>query len=831
MPARIRRRITSSRRDEIEKEQEEQSQQIIRPFENVHGFPVSYAASSQSSFLNQPLTIKDTAVLYLSLMKSRSNYLKLCPMFQLYWVKQSSYIKKLMEQDKPIPEHLKKDDVYANRSCILNNDVNARDIMVKLLECGLSMGVHFFEIRVFIAKDERSDTKEEKERMKREREEKKAQREQEKLERKIKREQESKEREERKLQKEIEKREEQLKRKEEQGSTSLGISRNINENQEKGEGSKNLAKSSKTGSKGKKDASNVKEEANSKPKAPVSNTSSSSNTSNHGDLQSPDNQRMIANLNYIGSKNKGLNDLMNEVASGRSTTNQVSLFQKYIREAKLLGPPPHSDEVINELVLKIDNEVIEELRLAEEGNNKEASSGQDGNSQAPEPQNEDVTRKKVSGKNTAKSSNGQGPSDGPTSDKAYRGNLDIEGPSHSRSGIFVKSEQNNSVTYLADPASSQMVIDLSGKKKKMLKKDIPKDQKLTAFQEKYLFNATVLFEFLENPNVRFQFPKFAICEVIEPSTQFNSDNGDNSDNKDILVSFLWIHNQKAMDNYEAELKQYESKIKEQEESDRKAKLEEEEEEKSKIESENKEELAEKSDEENSATINSADMTEENSESKEDATVVVTKQEDETDTVQEQNVEEQAAPAKRRAPPPRRGKKRRRGHPPKKSSAPKPLSPPEEPVYSFSSVSFTIHGIPNKFVPIFVNSLDPVDKVRSRMEHILETGNRITPYQLWYQVDGKLDADLAENARVSLKQEEKKMTGIPTIQEKVEPKKYPKKKKPKEVDQSGNKQTSEASSIVVKAEPSENATASQEARSNEAPVANTNVTQDKVEVHM
>lgn len=80
-----------------------------------------------------------------------------------------------MEQDKPIPGHLKRDDIYADRSCVLNNDINARDIMVKLLECGLTMGVHFFEIRVFIAKDERSDTKEEKERMKRERAEKKAQ--------------------------------------------------------------------------------------------------------------------------------------------------------------------------------------------------------------------------------------------------------------------------------------------------------------------------------------------------------------------------------------------------------------------------------------------------------------------------------------------------------------------------------------------------------------------------------------------------------------------------------------------------------------------------------
>ena len=83
------------------------------------------------------------------------------------------------------------------------------------------------------------------------------------------------------------------------------------------------------------------------------------------------------------------------------------------------------------------------------------------------------------------------------------------------------------------------------KQSKHSKAEIPDDQKLTAFQERYLEDATLLFEFVENPNVRFLLPKDAICEVLPASTMINAENGNNSDNRDILMSFIWIHNQKG----------------------------------------------------------------------------------------------------------------------------------------------------------------------------------------------------------------------------------------------------------------------------------------------
>ena len=63
----------------------------------------------------------------------------------------------------------------------------------------------------------------------------------------------------------------------------------------------------------------------------------------------------------------------------------------------------------------------------------------------------------------------------------------------------------------------------------------------------------------------------------------------------------------------------------------------------------------------------------------------------------------------------------------------------------------------------MNSVNPIKEVQTKMKHILEVGTRTSSFYLWYQVDGKLDEELAENIRVLLNQEEKKMTGIPTIQ--------------------------------------------------------------------
>ncbi|KAI3405712.2 SWC3 [Candida oxycetoniae] len=859
MPPRVRRRITSSQRDEIEKEQEEQSHKIIRPFEDVHSFPVSYSATSQISSISQPLTIKDTGILYLSIIKSRYNILRLCPMFQLYWVKQSSYIKKLLEQDKPVPSHLKKDDVYAGRSCVLNNDISARDIMVKLVDCGMTIGVHFFEIRIFIAKDERSDTKKEKLRNKQERLEKKAQREKEKLERRAKRERDAREREEKKRRREIEKREALLaKAKVEPKESGTSLSPKGSLDLKKTNSNSAMWGTVEEGS-FKLSGGEKKMKAKAKAKTPKSKQSRSV------DMSIVENRLMIDNLNYLARLDPSLNDLMNRVANNNASVGEIILFQKYIEKAKSLGAPPHADEEVLVFLEKVKipedaakdpMDLDEPLHNSQDDMETKETSELNSRSAEEKDTNESVSETEVETTPVQQQSVETEPVQQQSVETEPVQQQSVETEPVQQQSVETEPVQQQLLETVVDtipqdkqkedsPAElstsdspavdsqeniqSDLKIEMvmtdtkkDHKSQKQSKLEISKDQKLTAFQEKYSVNATVLFEFLENVNVRFQFPTYAICEVLEPSTMINAENGDNSDTSDILMSFLWIHNQKKVDEYEAALKDYKEKLRKEDEE--KAKKAEEEKAAQEVASEDvgisaekvedgnqiENEIENEKEKENGNLVVSRDV------SSEDVGTLAEKVQNGNDMVDtetnknnvdgqsEQNViqpenntaefEEQAAPpVKRRGPPPpRRGKKKRKGPISKKSMVPKPLQPPEEPVYLYSSVSFTIHGMPKKFLPILINSVRSVEEVQAKMNHILDVGIRLTPYQLWYQVDGKLDEELAEHTRVELKNEERKMVGIP--QEKPEPKKYPKKKKVKEnLEENSNKENPKESS--------------------------------------
>ncbi|CAI5756489.1 unnamed protein product [Candida verbasci] len=647
MPPRIRRRITSSKKEEIEKEQELLSKSIVRPFDVLNNLPVSYSLPN-IEVLKQPLTVKDSGVLYRSLLKSRTTYLTSCPMFQLYWVKQSSYIRKLMDEGKPIPKHLKRDDTLSERKTVLGNEVNARDIMVKLLDCGLSIGPHSFDVRIFIAKDSRSDTKEDKIQKKKEKEEKKRQRQEEKA---IMEE----ERKQRKIEKEKEKFEKEKEK--------IKIQEQKRREEERRQSDPKKKTTKKQGEK--KQTKNCKKSSN---------------------MQTDENQIMINNLNYIASLKSSLNELMKVVAHGEADSQQILEFQQYIKLAKDLGPPPHKDE---EIVVYLENM-----------NN-------------PTP-------------------------------------IKIEIP----------------------PPLSKEKKPPKEKKVKPPKEIIPRDKKLTAFQELYSHDATLLFEFVENSNTRFQIPKNSICEVLEPSTMINADDGDVSDNKDILISFLWIHNQEEVNEYERKLEEY-NEIKEEEKRKEEEKIKEEEEKKANEEKEKNEE--EKPNENDKIEEDKPEESENKEEEDPDAVEVKHEEEQSTDVRSEEQepIENKEEEPKRRFG---RGRKKKRGPPPRKPATPKEIQPPTEPEIRFTSVSFSLHGIPTKLLPIFLNSVKPLEEVQSYMKHILEVGVRAPSFYLWYQVDGKLDESLAEDIRSELVSEEKRMTGIPTIQEPSEKKVYPKKKK-------------------------------------------------------
>lgn len=739
MPPRIRRRITSARRDEIEKEQHQLSQVINRPFETVAGLPISYNKPPEGHYedvLKQPLTVKDLAVLYTSLLRSRHNYVFCTPMFKLYWVKQSSYAKKLADLEKekakndsirlPVPRKTTNlSNAYTASSTkgdferfpVLPNDVSARDAMVKLCDSSLTLGPHSFEIRIFILKDGRPE----------------------------------------KLPK---KRDPEYKLKQAYGQNytpGVPIARplgavptysptsgpgGILEGSKTTEMSPNQSKVSETTSKAdnkadnssetKSSASKAKADAkkplskavsakkdteitpetsseNTKspkkvPKTPLKSPEVSSGSESNdpitskapapaADMQSIENTIMISNLNSIAREDASLNSLMKIVALGTASSNQIIEFKTYIEKAKAMGPQPHHAYLFDKSAAA-QKYFLEKLKYA--------------------------------------------------------------------------------------MRDSQMGF----KEKKIPKLRLPRDQKLTAFQERYLDNATLLFEFVENPNVRFLLPQDSICEVMESSDPIveDEDDEDPTEYKDILLSTLWVHNVAEIEKYEEKLAEYNRLVKEREEKNRL----EEEEIKKKQEAKNTEGAAEESESKQPVSENGATEKQAGGEVDENEvagaapaeadianeaggtdTTSTSGQADGSDAAVKIEVEEINA----RPGSSRKTRNKKKGRPPPRAPSIRKLERPVEPEIKFTAFSFTIHNIPARYVPIVMNSMKPVEEVQKRMEHIIQNGTRLNSFYLWYQVDGKLDEKLAEGLRNGLVQEEKTMPGIaPALAISKEPKK-------------------------------------------------------------
>lgn len=641
MPPRIRRRITSAKREEIEKEQEAISRSIVRPFDKLSGLPVSYSKpANYEEVLKNPLTIKDSGILYRSLMKSRNNYLTMAPPFQLYWVKQSLYSKKIQS------------DLALNidRKPVLGTEINARDVMVKLTDCGLTIGPHSYEVRLFIVKDERSEPKKEDVG-------------QVGVETVGSSVNETSQITETSGVTETSETTEtsQIGESSQAGETSVGETSQADdtsaagtsqapetsqadETQTTSSGTSQITTSetatsqadTQTGSSQttSQTASNTTSIPSSFPDSLPGSTPADSNMDDSineevtpepstlnteekkkkydpSDLESPINQLMIDNLRAIAKIDPRLQKLIDVVGEGTHTPEQYQMFQGFVARAREMGPPPHPFLLPG---FQIDPfQPIRVKRLIKE---------------------------------------------------------------------------------LRQIRESTMFTSTFGK-----------DQRLTAFQEKYLLDAILLFEFVDNANVRYRLPRQAIMEVL-PSQN-------SGEERDILISFLWIHNQNELDTYNKKVKEYEEfqiakqqKAKEEEEQKKK-------EEEEKLKSEEKESLEPE--------------------------------------VKEEEEDRLLRTRRKRAPPPKRRKAA-----PKAEAEPKM---PTEPELRYTPVSFVLHDIPVKFVPIVTNSVVKPDEARKYMSDIIEKGTRSSSFYLWYQVDGKLDEKLAENVRSELVNEEKKMTGL------------------------------------------------------------------------
>lgn len=765
----MRRRITSAKREEIEKQQRALSLTIVRPFEVLSSLPLSYNPPPNGHYedvLKNPLTTKDSGVLYRSLMKSRLNYMNVGPMFKLYWLKQSSYAKKMqqLEHDKPNSKSLK-EDKSNDRVPILGNDVSARDVMVKLCDASLSLGPHKFEIRLFIAKDERSEKSNKK-----------------KDEGNVKLESSDKV-ESGNGPQQVSQGNETVDQNREKLSPSLPDKRN----QETIQISVNTDKTSlELTNKDSKEHLIIPESSNKQQNEKIDDNATqtatketqdnNNETSNNIDTK-PSNALLEKGIdinNKSGSEDskievehqdKGESEESQDNTNHKSETNQTNtqgaIYDKD-KVKELTGEEKREE---------LPNKPVSSTNVSNDTPAPDTAQNQPPNTSNSQPQN--LTPAPTVNSN-------------PKSDPNYMQSIENTIMIANLNTIARVDQSLNALMKIValGNASPQQIITFQGyiqrardmgpqphhaylfpngilpnqrlkklkdkkppKEKKQPKPKIPKDQKLTAFQEKYLTNATLLFEFVENANVRYMLPQEAICEVIPPE----SENNEEADCKDILVSFLWIHNQNELDEYDKKLKEYnefEKKKKEEEEELLKKKLKEEEDLKSKEQIEKTEQPENQQGEHQGI---------DNNEESETKTETVPKPEEQTATTEPEEVQQT------RRPPPRKGRKKRGVTGPNKKTAPKKIERPTEPEIRYTAISLTIHGIPSRYIPIIVNSFKKLEDVQERMSYILKNGVRTTSFYLWYQVDGKLDEAIAEEIRVQLNQEEKKMQGATATQ--------------------------------------------------------------------
>lgn len=738
---------------------------VNRPFEVVSGLPISRnppTSDDYKSFFENPLSIKDSGVFYTSLIRSRQNYIYLCPMFSLFWVKNSSYLKK-NANNKNMLKKINSDQIKipSNRLPKISGDVNSREIMVKLCDASMSLGPHFFKIRLFIVKDERS------------------------LKTKFKTEN--------KCDETLIKKDNQTNEQTNESDLNQISSRNnytlsfnsgsdinstflfkkninqINETQSSTNNVPNVVNQklqnnlNENGCFFKSDRSNIMK--NKKEGNEIISDELLQNQNENSKLYSEqcDNllskNRIFKNENNCGTSNDYTSNLDLETINSNEFLNS-----KYSQDFNI--EDFYSKKNLNGVFLnnKLEDKTNNKLIYSDnENNHNEESLKTDKNEKNNGFKNIDPVIKK---KNSIFSLE----------------NLTAKQKSTCQS-FTVKSvdEKFKSLTNQCSHNESKINSEIKINKKKisMEKKEIKlkktqnstNEQRLTVFQEKYSTNATFLFEFVENPNVRFMIPKDSVYNIL-PSY---SENETFSDQNDILISHIWIHNQNEINEYKKTTTDHNDFLTKTNEINFNQLL--------KDEKTNSENILETTDLDKNDILKKRTKNDHNLLNKDyvisnfddqKSKVVNHKIENKTE-IEIKNEENIQIPEELSNPQIESIKNEKNiktfeellnfqkntneNHAKKKQNTvykkdAKKLSI-VEPKIKFTTFSFTIHSISKKFVPILANSFKPLKEVQDHMSNILKNGTRISPYFLWYRLDGRLDDNLAESLRFKLKEIEKK----------------------------------------------------------------------------
>lgn len=270
-----------------------------RPFEIIGGLPSSLGVPHYNSALMHPLSVKDSAVLYYSLVSSRKTWVR-GEMFELYFTKAA----------KPA-----KDEANTTDGGPQTVSVPVRDKMQKMCDCTMLGGPHIFPIRLFILKDEEMEKKwrDEQDKKKKEKEEARRRGKEEK-------------------QRLAEMKKQMQLQKKQQREKLLQLRK---ESKAKARGEQEAIKQRR-----KDEVKKVKDDDKRIKRTGSMLTNSSMVKPPPPGPQSVTNPKMIANLNLMAQRDAKLNALMGIVANGDATLEQVEEFKKFIEIAKNMPPPP-----------------------------------------------------------------------------------------------------------------------------------------------------------------------------------------------------------------------------------------------------------------------------------------------------------------------------------------------------------------------------------------------------------------------------------------------------------------------------------------------------------
>lgn len=657
-----------------------------RPYYIVEDLPCSLEPPRYDTFTTA-LSVKDSAVLYTSLLNSRRTWIK-AEMFQLYWSKQYMNTKE--------KEELKKEGIDPDSI----DQSAAREKMNKLCDCSMQGGPHQFPIRLFILKNDYVEKAwmEAKEAKKKEREERRVYQEEQK---KLKDERREIRRQKKREALEKEKNKEKIKKprkpyKKSASKTDANKSQSITE--------------TKISEKDRKDPS--------PPKA--------KKTKSITRAKPYEEQVMILNLNKMARTDNTLNDLMIKVAGGNASVDEIMEFKKYIEQAKNMPPPSGSWKTMFEEVEVTDDE--EEVERKESRNSpidKEVeptgktehmmiSSGQQSPSEDTNEENLPVNENSELKKGPEEETQGSrlpteafnitenveyasekvsndaetiiAENKGSFQQSSSTDNSDkLEGvekkeittlesqqtqtadSSHveENNAETVKKPSNNKLDSESANDSIKRESEMDGsidadegvggeppKKRKYRKRLKVKNEdeeeedrtmQLTTFQQKYSNGADIVFEYVENANVRFLLPKYSIIEQLE-------------DEESYLLSFIMVHNRREVALFTSR------KLKE-----------------------------------------------------------LNKKKAKEDWIKPEDY-----------------------NPFDDARCPDPM---------YSPITIKLSDIPKKFASIIMNSFHPTERVQQYMKSIFNRGDRLSGYNLWYELDAYDDKGLAESLRAGLKEYE------------------------------------------------------------------------------